>query len=379
MRLEAHREERRSAAFHSFSNLLHKLETISTEQKVSMGRGIMGALSVTACLLVSAFVSLAQGERGAVAGTVTDQDGAVVSGAPIQAKNAKTGVTYKATSSLTGKYALEQLPPGTYELSIPLPEFMYRRQTVVVRAAQKLNLNIRVEDNSLKTLGEDRAYFAGLVTSRSSPTSAAPRTQSGKPDFSGMWQIPRIVDPEAPPVLPWAADVIKQWVETNGRDFPRGHCLPDSVQLMGRFGVNRWIQTASVVVILNEADIPGYHQIFLDGRPHPGDLDPTWSGHSVGKWEGDTLVVDTVGFNNRTPINWLVVGGSTPHTEKLHLITRFRRPDLGHLEIEVTFDDPGAFTKPWKMKEVSELDENEDVQEWICNENNQDVEHMVGK
>jgi hypothetical protein len=129
---------------------------------------------------------------------------------------------------------------------------------------------------------------------------------------------------------------------------------------------------------LSEADVPGYREFFLDGRGHPKDLDPTWTGHSVGKWEGDTLVVDTVGFNDKS---WLGDLPSTvmPHTEMLHLTTRFRRPDLGHLETEVTFDDPGTLTKPLKMKAVSDLAENEDVGEWICNENNQDVEHLVGR
>jgi len=349
------------------------------EQKISMGREATHALSVAFCFFVSVFAAFGQGERGAITGTVTDQDGAVVSGAPIQAENKKTGIIFKAATSTTGKYTLEQLPAGSYELSIPRPEFAYRRQTVVVQAAQTLRLDIRVEDTSLNTLGEDRAYFAGLAASRTAPTATAPRTPDGKPDLSGVWQLPRILDPEEPPVLPWAAAVIKEWTETNGRDFPRGHCLPDSVLLMSRFGINRFVQTPTHLVILNEADIPGYHQIFLDGRGHPEDLDPTWNGHSTGRWEGDTLVVDTVGFNNKAPINWLVVGGFTPHTEKLHLITRFRRPDLGHLEIEITFNDAGTFTKPWKMKEISDLVENDEVQEWICNENNQDVEHMVGK
>jgi len=339
----------------------------------------MCALPVAVFLFVSALAAFAQGERGAIAGTVTDQKGAAVSAAPIQAKNMKTGTIYKAASSTAGKFTLEQLPAGTYELSIPLPEFVYHRQTVVVQAAQTLLLDIHVEDNSLNALGEDRAYFAGLVAPRATRSAPAPRTPDGKPDFSGVWQAPRIVDPEEPSVLPWAATVIKEWTETNGRDFPRGHCLPDSVELMGRFGVNRIVQTPTFVVILNEADVPGYHQIFLDGREHPKDLDPTWAGHSIGRWERDTLVVDTVGFNDKTPIYWLIVGGSTPHTEKLHLTTRFRRPDLGHLEIEATFNDPGTFTKAWKMKEISDLDQTEDVQEWICNENNQDVEHMVGK
>ena len=103
-------------------------------------------------------------------------------------------------------------------------------------------------------------------------------------------------------------------------------------------------------------------------------------GHSVGKWEGDTLVVDTIGFNGKSSIaDTIPAAAAFPSTEKLHLTSRFRRPDLGHLEMDVTFDDPGTFTKPWTMKTVSDLAEGEEVQEIICTENNQDVEHLVGK
>jgi hypothetical protein len=127
--------------------------------------------------------------------------------------------------------------------------------------------------------------------------------------------------------------------------------------------------------MIDENDVPGHRQVFLDGRSHPEDLQPTWMGHSVGKWEGDTLVVDTVGFNDKT---WLSLETS-PHTEKMHLTERFRRPDLGHLEVELIIADPEAYAKPWIMKRVSDLAPNEEVQEFICTENNRDVEHMVGK
>jgi hypothetical protein len=98
----------------------------------------------------------------------------------------------------------------------------------------------------------------------------------------------------------------------------------------------------------------------------------------VGKWEGDALVVDTIGFNDKS---WITdtLPALFPHTEMLHLVSRFRRPDLGHLEMDVTFEDPGAFAKPWILKTVSDLAQGEEVQEFICNENNQDPEHLIGK
>jgi hypothetical protein len=104
-------------------------------------------------------------------------------------------------------------------------------------------------------------------------------------------------------------------------------------------------------------------------------MDPTWYGDSTGKWEGNTLVVDTVGFNDKF---WFD-GAGHPHTEKLHVIERYRRPDSGHLEFEVTIDDPGAYTKPFTLIGHSPMMVNTEIMEYFCNENNQDVSHIIGK
>jgi len=254
----------------------------------------------------------------------------------------------------------------------------FRKENVVVQASQTLRLDIRVVDNSLNTLGEDRALFASLASPHATPDGPTPRTPDGKPDLSGVWWEPRVVDLGEATVLPWAAALMKERAANLGKDGLRARCLPTATTLLGRFGVNRLVQTPALLVILTEADVPGYREIFLDGRGHPKDLDPTWTGHSTGKWEGDTLVVDTIGFNDKSLLSDLP-SLAPPHTEMLHLISRFRRPNLGHLETEVTFDDSGTFMKPVKMKIISDLAQNEDVHEWICNENNQDVEHLVGK
>jgi len=333
---------------------------------------------IAICLFISTLAAFAQGESGSITGVVTDQDGVVVSGAQIQAKNLKTGAVYKTASSTTGTYTLEQLPAGTYELANPVMGLNFRKENVVVQASQTLRLDIRVVDNSLNTLGEDRALFASLASPHATPDGPTPRTLDGKPDLSGVWWEPRVVDLGEATVLPWAAALMKERAANLGKDGLRARCLPTATTLLGRFGVNRLVQTPALLVILTEADVPGYREIFLDGRGHPKDLDPTWTGHSTGKWEGDTLVVDTIGFNDKSLLSDLP-SLAPPHTEMLHLISRFRRPNLGHLETEVTFDDSGTFMKPVKMKIISDLAQNEDVHEWICNENNQDVEHLVGK
>jgi len=123
------------------------------------------------------------------------------------------------------------------------------------------------------------------------------------------------------------------------------------------------VQTPSLLVQLTEDDAH-YRQVFLDGRSHPIDLNPTWKGHSTGTWDGDVLVIDSVGFNDKT---WLP--GFLPHTERLHVIERYQRPDLGHLEIEVTYDDPGALTTPLRVKHIWELVPGEELQEWVCENN----------
>jgi hypothetical protein len=113
----------------------------------------------------------------------------------------------------------------------------------------------------------------------------------------------------------------------------------------------------------------------MDGRAHTKDVNPTWFGESIGKWEGDTLVIDTIGFNDKF---WFDFAGH-PHTEQMHTIERYRRPDLGHLEWETLIDDPGAYTKPFTVYGHVNLLPNEELMEYICQENNRDVGHILGK
>ena len=113
-----------------------------------------------------------------------------------------------------------------------------------------------------------------------------------------------------------------------------------------------------------------------DGRPHPKDWNPTWQGHSIGKWEGDTLIIDTAGYNDKA---WLSLSG-IPHTEKLHIVERIRRPDYGHIEVEITMEDSGAFTTPWiRIFTATLAPPGEEIMEFICNEGNRDVSHYRGK
>ena len=131
----------------------------------------------------------------------------------------------------------------------------------------------------------------------------------------------------------------------------------------------KFIQSLKTIVMLRE-DVYPYRQFHMDGRAHPKDADPTWMGHSIAKWEGDTLVVDTVALNDKgwSPIPF-------PRTEKYHMVERIRRPDAGHLQIDTTVEDPGTYAKPWTFKLSSTLLENDEIGEYVCAENNQYAGH----
>ena len=221
-----------------------------------------------------------------------------------------------------------------------------------------------------------------LACAQSAPPAnkSVPRTSDSKPDLNGLWGPDRtfiyditstLKKGETLPIQPWAEKLTKERMSNSD---PEASCLPAGVPRMAPYP---WkiVQQPKLVVFLFEGNIHSYRQIFMDGRGHPDDPDPTWYGHSIGKWEGDTLVVDTVGFNDKF---WFDFAGH-PHTQKLHITERYRRPDYSHLDFEVVIDDPGAYTKPFTMYGHSPLVEDSEIMEYICNENNQDVGHIVGK
>ena len=211
-------------------------------------------------------------------------------------------------------------------------------------------------------------------------SAPAPRTADGKPDFSGVWQ---------PDVNPYRFDVIQNLedeaifrppaeaiflgrVRDLRRDDPVTNCLPagPAEPLSAMYRV---MQSPTVVALLYESGTGRYRQIHMDGRKLPKDPNPTWLGYSVGRWEGETLVVESVGFNDRT---WLDRAGH-PHSEKLRVTERFRRVDFGHMQYQITFDDPEALTKPLTLSIVVNYRPDTDMLENVCSENSRDNVHMV--
>ena len=212
-------------------------------------------------------------------------------------------------------------------------------------------------------------------------SAPAPKTSDGKPDFSGMWQARDgkyltnlAADGDEPSMQPWAAQIFRERGENEGRDRPSNNCFPHSVtDFDAHFTPKKVIQLPGLIVMLFEA-YHSWRQIFTDGRPLPTERDPAWYGYSVGKWEGDTLIVDTVGINEKT---WLDDRGH-PHSDALHIIERFRRPDFGHMQVAITIDDPKTYTKPWTVTIPWEFVPDTELLDWVC-ENNKDPEHLVSK
>lgn len=322
-------------------------------------------------------VAMAQtsGPTGSISGTLYDSIGDPINNNPVQAKNTESGAVFKATTGARGEYTLSDLPPGTYDVSAAAPALApFMKKGVTVEASQTASLEIRLGDTTqLNTLGEDRLHALADRALDRPPSGPTPRMADGHPDLSGVWWRPHTVDPGKPEWLPSAIAITKQRIEDNGKDSPQAHCLPSGPLRYGPLW--EFVQSKNVLVYISDDESPGFRQIYLDGRGHPADPNPAWYGHSIGHWDGDTLVIDRVAFDPRV---WLDMA-SHPHSDQLHIIERYRRPDLGHLEIETTVDDPGVLAKPWTQKLETDLAAHQEIYEFICQENNRDVSHLVGK
>ena len=218
-------------------------------------------------------------------------------------------------------------------------------------------------------------------------SAPAPRAANGTIDLSGIWQP--TADPKDPaggiegiiapryqvdimrdlqgdvPFQPWAAELFKQRQANKMRDNPMIKCLPAGVPRLDAYvHPYKIVQTPGLIVILYESQTL-FRQIFTDGRVHPKDPEPSWLGYSIGRWDDDALVVETIGFNGQT---WLD-GLGHPHSAAMKLTERFRRRDFGHMDIEITIDDPKAYTKPLRYVQPQLLQPDTELIEYICNEN----------
>ena len=208
------------------------------------------------------------------------------------------------------------------------------------------------------------------------PVGPTPRTPSGKVDFSGVWEKPYVPDmskdgkgQKGQPDLPFTSWGENEWKTYDAAEGDyTGSCLP--------FGMTRSVNTPEPMQIMQSDKYfaflfeqnSWFSVIPVDGRKHGNGI-PTWFGDSVGRWEGDTLVIDTVNFNGKTRLDTI----GHPHSEQLHLIQRFTRPDLGHISYEVTVDDPKTFAKPWTNTRTFTLRSDWEMMEYSCEENNKSL------
>jgi len=239
------------------------------------------------------------------------------------------------------------------------------------------------------------------------PNLAAPvpRAPGGKPDLSGVWHVQPtgeaemkrifgenvgIVDvpgmeidtiskyalniladfkPEESPMRPAAAEILRRRKAT---DFPPTNCLPSGIPFYGLVSEPvRIVQSPALIVVISEGDTA--RQIHTDGRAFPREFaQPSWMGYSIGRWKGDTLVVETAGFNDKS---WLD-GMGHPHSEALRVVERYHRRDFGHMDVEMTFEDPQMYAKPFTIKVTEELQPDSDVFEYLCNEDEKDRSHL---
>jgi hypothetical protein len=194
-----------------------------------------------------------------------------------------------------------------------------------------------------------------------------PRAKDGHPDLTGIWNpdghysgdfTKALKAGDRISMLPGAAKIMKG---RKKEDDPANRCLPMGIPRLSAYP-QKFVQTPSQIIILDEGDIHTFRIVYLNGRQHPAEVNPTWYGDSIGRWDGDTLVVDTVGFNDRT---WLDAVGH-PHTDHLHVTERYKRPDMNTLSREVTVEDTGAYAKPFTLEGSFKLLVNREIREHYC-------------
>ena len=222
----------------------------------------------------------------------------------------------------------------------------------------------------------------------------APRSADGKADLSGLWlpdagpratkgigetlRSPYFLDitadmkPGDVPFVPWAEAEYRRRTERHSQDDPTARCQPTGVPSLDTYPMPfKIVQTPTLIVVLYENNTD-FRQIFTDGRAHPQDPVPTWMGYAVGRWEGDTLVVDSTGFNNRS---WLDRSGH-PHSEAMRVTERFRRLDFGHMEIQITIDDPITYQRPLVFTQAEQLLPDTELLEHFCTDNEKSAQHF---
>lgn len=316
-----------------------------------------------AVFLLALVAACAQEDSAVISGTTYDPEGESIPYLWVRATEVTSGNRERAEGTVEGDYEISGLAAGTYTLEVNPPCCVfapYESDPVEVSAAQTVDIDIHLDLQGLNTVGDDPGLLlAGMRSEIDVPDAPPPRTAWGAPDVSGMWLIGDDPFPEKPQAHEWAQELFEERLANNVIDAPLAKCLPGDapVRLLVKI-----VQKPDLIVFLFES-YPGFRQVFMDGRDHPEYPNPAWMGHSIGHWEGDTLVVDTIGFNDR---GWMKV---YPRSEELHIVERFTRTRLGRMDHEVTIEDPKVFKAPWVRNNPAYLAPQEDVLEYVCENN----------
>ena len=332
-------------------------------------RGIRVSRAIFLVALLST-TAAAQPNTGSIFGVISDSDDTGIAHAPVRAMNLETGQDARIYSSNDGRYDIQGLPSGRYTVSVATPCCRFSPYTgdiVVLERGRAFELDITLESTDyLIGLSDDPGTLAAeVVRRRIVPDDPIPRLQ-GRPDLSGVWLLEDDPFPEEAAPLPWAKQVADGRDPNNLLEDPFSLCLPGELPIPGASIpiITKFVHTADLLAMLFEGP-PGFRQVFLDGRSHPEQPNPSWLGHSVGGWEGDTLVVDTIGFNT----NDLARNGDYPRSEMMHLEERYTRVSYGYMELRLTIDDPAVFVKPWVKNLHLDLVPQEELIEFVCENN----------
>lgn len=320
------------------------------------------------CVLMMSTLTLAQAPS-TLTGAVTGPDGESVANVPIQITHEESGAVLKVHTDGEGEYTFLKLTGGSYTLAITMPCCAYANfseEAINVVAESTRQFDVRLEQGvSLNTLGDDPITIANIVRDRQViPNLPVPNNADGRPDLSGVWLVNDDPFPRQPEALPWAEKVFEERNANGQRNHPHNRCLPGDPPIPsgGSPFIGKFVHTDDLLVILLE-DVPGFRQVFTDGRSHPEDPNPSWMGHSTAHWDGGVLVVDTVGFNDR---GWTA---GYPRSEEMRMTERYQRTTYGRMVAEVTIEDAAVFTAPWIRNMSFDLAPQEEMIEYVCENN----------
>jgi hypothetical protein len=263
-----------------------------------------------------------------------------------------------------------------------------RRVGISAAAAVLLSASIHAQWINYPTPGTPR-----LPDGKPNLVAPTPRAADGRPDLSGIWaaecgiagrdacftqslffDLAKDLKPDDVRMTAWAASIQAQRENRNHVDDPYGYCLPPGTPRIN-FGGGPFkiLQTPTVAAILYETQSGmTFRQVFSDGRPLPSPAEPTWLGYSIGRWDGETFVVETAGFKDN---GWLDARKAHPHSDALHVIERFRRVDMGHMDLQITIDDLKAYAKPWTIRAPLILQADTELIEFFCDNHDKTMEH----